>query len=211
MPKPVRALLVSAIVLLVAGGPFLLYRAAYTHSKRLRPVVPGRFYRSGQLTADGFADAVRRFGIRTFVNAQNELPDPPITRSFLDSGTVPESELCRELGVRYVWIVPDLLPRDRIPEERPKALDDFLKLMDDESNYPVLLHCRAGLHRTGLLAAVYRMEYQGWSRQEALRELNAHGFGEFACSSANDYVMQYVLSYRPRHRPAADSRKPIAE
>ncbi len=70
--------------------------------------------------------------------------------------------------------------------------------MDDEASYPVLIHCRAGLHRTGVLSAVYRMEYQGWSPLEAFEELRAHGFGTFACTAANEYVRQYVLTYRRR-------------
>ena len=72
--------------------------------------------------------------------------------------------------------------------------------MDDPANYPVLIHCKAGLHRTGILVAVYRMEYEGWTPQAAIRELKDNGFGEFVCSSANNYVQEYILTYRPRSR-----------
>jgi protein-tyrosine phosphatase len=65
-----------------------------------------------------------------------------------------------------------------------------------------LIHCRAGLHRTGVISAVYRMEYDGWTPQEALRELKDHGFGEFASTAANVYVQQYVLTYQPRRAAA---------
>src|SRR5262249_20318216 len=81
--------------------------------------------------------------------------------------------------------------------QRPEAVDQFLALMDREDTYPVLIHCKAGLHRTGCLVAVYRMEYQGWSNLQAFREMKALGFGTFACTSANEYVRQYVLDYRP--------------
>jgi protein tyrosine/serine phosphatase len=60
------------------------------------------------------------------------------------------------------------------------------------------LHCKAGLHRTGVLTAVYRMEYEGWSPQQALAELKANGFGDSKATSANDYIVQYILAYRPR-------------
>ena len=83
-----------------------------------------------------------------------------------------------------------------MPLERPAAIDEFLDLMDDPDAYPVLIHCKAGLHRTGCLTAVYRMEYQGWSPGEAYDELKAHGFGDWVCTSANDYVNEYVLQYR---------------
>src|SRR5687767_2421051 len=49
------------IAALVTVVPYGYYRWEYTFSKRLRQVVPGRVYRSGQLTADGFAAAVNRF------------------------------------------------------------------------------------------------------------------------------------------------------
>ena len=72
--------------------------------------------------------------------------------------------------------------------------------MDDPANYPVLIHCRAGLHRTGVLVAVYRMEYDRWSPSEAVREMLENGFGRFACDESNEYISQYILTYRPRGR-----------
>jgi protein tyrosine/serine phosphatase len=176
--------------------PFVHYRAVYAHAKRLREVTPGRFYRSGQLTAEGFTEFVRRHGIHTIINLQDEYPDPDVRLRFLGGGTVKESELCRRLGVRYVYLPPDLIPRRQVPAHRPKAIDRFLALLDQESTYPVLIHCKAGLHRTGVMTAVYRMEYEGWSPAEAHRELKANGFGEFVSTASNDYIKQYILTYR---------------
>jgi hypothetical protein len=182
---------------------YVWFRATYSHNKRLREVVPGRIYRSGQLTVGGFAEAVERFGIRTIINVQEDVPDPDVWQSWLDRSTIKESELCRRLGVRYVWLEPDLdSPLKDNP--RPRVIDDFLAVMDDETVYPVLIHCKAGLHRTGILTAVYRMQYQGWAPAAAYRELKANGFGEWACNSTNLYVSQYVLRYQPR--PQVGSR-----
>jgi protein-tyrosine phosphatase len=189
----------GVFVLVFAGGPYFYFRANYAHHKRLRAVVPGRFYRSGQLTADGITDAVEWLGIRTVINVQDDVPDPDVWHSYLDRRTIKESELCRRLGVRYVALAPDLQSK-RIEHPQPKAIDDFLAVMDDESSYPVLLHCKAGLHRTGILTAVYRMQYQGWSMGAAYRELKANGFGEWVGTSANEYVRQYVLLFQPRPR-----------
>jgi protein tyrosine/serine phosphatase len=163
-------------------------------------VQPGVLYRSGQLSADGFTAAVLRLGIRTVVNAQDDVPDPDVIANWLDRQTIKESELCRQLGVHYIQLAPDLISRRQVPQQRPAAIDRFLEIMDDPVNYPVLLHCRAGLHRTGVLCAVFRMEYQDWGRLEAMDELKEQGFGRTFCTSANDYITQYVLSYRPRLR-----------
>jgi protein tyrosine/serine phosphatase len=200
------------MAMLVTAVPFVYFRMEYTHGKRLREVTPAVLYRCGQLSIDGFVEAVDRYGIRTIINAQDEYPDPDIERSFWDRATVKESELCRELGVRYVHLPPDLIPRRQVPANRPAAIERFLAIMDDPANLPVLVHCRAGLHRTGVLAAVYRMEYQGWTHEQAIHELRDMGFGEFVSSSANDYITQYILTYRRGQRnPIADCGLPNAD
>lgn len=202
MARIIRGAVVAALVVAIVVAPIVYFRCIYDTNKRLRVVDPGRFYRSGQMTAEGFADAVERYHIRTILNVQDEFPDPDIDLSFWERGTIKESELCRELGVRYVHLMPTLLPRHLIPEHRPPAIDQFLNLLDDEANYPVLIHCHAGLHRTGLLTAIYRMEYQGWTREQAFLDMKAQGFGAWVCTSANDYVKQYVSTYRPGLRPS---------
>jgi tyrosine-protein phosphatase SIW14 len=203
VPVLVRRLLAAAIAALVLVVPVVYYRASYTHSKRLREIAPGVIYRSGQLTASGFTEAVRRQGIRTFINLQDEYPDPDLPWHYFGGGTIAESELCRRLNVRYVWMPPDIISRRKVPAERPAAIDRFLGILDDPANHPVLIHCRAGLHRTGVMAAVYRMEYEGYSPAEALRDARANGFGDFACTSANDYIVQYILTYRRGLRRAS--------
>ncbi len=194
------ALVGGAAVALFGVAPFVCFRSTYSHDRRLREVVPGRVYRSGQLTGDGFAEAVRRYGIRTIVNVQDDNPDPNLFVSFWGNEKIKESALCSQLGVRLVQLAPDLVSRRAAPEQRPQVIEEFLALMDREDVYPVLIHCKAGLHRTGVLVAVYRMEYQGWSPSAAFHELKGHGFGTSACTSANDYVYQYVLTYRPGQR-----------
>jgi protein tyrosine phosphatase (PTP) superfamily phosphohydrolase (DUF442 family) len=184
--------------------PFLHFRATYAHEKRLREVSPGRFYRCGQLTADGFREVFQRYGIRTVINLQDEDPDPRLPLSFYrEAPAAPESEVCRQSGVRYALISFDLPRRDRAPSEHPASIDEFLRILDDPASYPVLLHCKAGLHRTGLLTAVYRMEYERWPVAEAMRELRANGFGDTAATSANDYVYAYLELYQPRWRRSA--------
>jgi hypothetical protein len=200
MGAVVRFCLIVGVLGVVGVGPFLEYRAEYAHHKRLREVDPGVLYRSGQLTADGFRDAIAQTRARLVINCQDEFPDPNLWHSFWDRRTIPETELCRELGVQYAHLEPDLCFNRCDPTARPKVIDQFLALMDDPGSRPALLHCKAGLHRTGVLTAVYRMEYDGWDPPAALAELKANGFGEVAGTAANDYIRQYILNYRRRDR-----------
>jgi protein tyrosine/serine phosphatase len=206
MPNVVRWVLAVAAVLLALGPPYAFHRYTYTHAKRLREVVPGKFYRSGQMTAPGLREIVARYGIRTVINLQHEAPDPLLLDHWMGRGEIRESQLCAELGVKYALITPDILPPGNTLDMTPPAVEEFLKVMDDESNHPVLLHCKAGLHRTGRLTAVFRMEYMGWGAGEALREMRANGYGFYMTSEADPYVVQYVQNYRRR----ADRPKSLA-
>ncbi|MCG6575968.1 protein phosphatase [Pseudomonas sp. AF32] len=47
-----------------------------------------------------------------------------------------------------------------------------------EAKGPVLMHCKHGSDRTGLVAAMYRVVVQGWSKEDALNEMTGGGFGD---------------------------------
>jgi protein tyrosine phosphatase (PTP) superfamily phosphohydrolase (DUF442 family) len=42
---------------------------------------------------------------------------------------------------------------------------------------PIVIHCKHGSDRTGLVCALYRIVFQGWSRQAAIDELENGGYG----------------------------------
>jgi len=46
-----------------------------------------------------------------------------------------------------------------------------------ESSGPVVVHCEHGADRTGLVVAMYRIAYQGWTKDAAVDELVHGGYG----------------------------------
>ncbi|MCP8463278.1 tyrosine-protein phosphatase [Pseudomonas sp. ZM23] len=50
-------------------------------------------------------------------------------------------------------------------------------LQQAELQGPVLMHCKHGRDRTGLFAAMYRTVVEGWSKEDALKEMTQGGFG----------------------------------
>jgi tyrosine-protein phosphatase SIW14 len=198
MPRRCAWLGAACLLAGVIAAPAIYYRIDYAQAKRLREVTPGRFYRCGQLNGEGLRQAIRQHGIRTVINLQHEAPDPLLDPSYWQSQPKKtESAICHEEGATYELMTFDPFPREHAPEARPTVIDSFLKILDDPTRYPVLIHCKAGLHRTGELTAVYRMEYEGWSPRAAIREMKANGFGEYACTQADDFVHVFIEKYRP--------------
>ena len=208
MRVTLRWVLAGGLVALIVAPPLAMYRAEYARSKRLREVTAGRFYRSGQMTAPGLRDAIERYKIKTVINLQHENPDPRMPESWLGKPQQTESEVCKSLNVDYVLITPDILPHPNDLSKLPPAVAEFLDRLDDESAYPVLIHCKAGLHRTGRLTAIYRMEYEGWGAGAAMRELRANGYGYAMASEADDFIIQFVQNYKPRAKGRATAAAP---
>ncbi len=78
--------------------------------------------------------------------------------------------------------------------EKPSDSDvqKFLAIANDPANQPIYVHCKGGRHRTGLVTAVYRMEHDGWTRDQAYAEMKkfdfSYGFGH---GDLKDYVFAY--------------------
>jgi tyrosine-protein phosphatase SIW14 len=200
MPTWGRWVLGVLVGLVAIGPPAAYYRSNYTNYKRFREVTPGVLYRSGQFTAASLRATIKHHGIRTIINLQEENEDPFMPEEWLAKPSVRESELCRELGVKYFAFFGSETVSDEALARgcRPKVIEQFLEVLDDPQNHPVLLHCKAGLHRTGLMTAIYRMEYEHWTKGHAFSELRANGFGTFPSTTANPYIVQYLDTYKPR-------------
>ncbi|PMQ12163.1 hypothetical protein PseAD21_09260 [Pseudomonas sp. AD21] len=129
---------------------------------------------------------------------------PTLYRSALpDGGAVP---LLKNLKVATVinflpeadssWLSEPGINQVQLPYRTNHVDDaDVLKtlraIQTAEANGPVLMHCKHGSDRTGLMAAMYRIVVQGWSKEDALNEMTQGGFGESGhFKDGVRYVMQ---------------------
>jgi tyrosine-protein phosphatase SIW14 len=184
--------LVAAVLVGVPWG-YSAYRR--THFREFRVVTPGVLYRSGQMTLAGLERVVHDHGIRTVVTLRDAaVPgDPPPDQA--------EADYCRKRAIKHVRLTPrrwEGEPGGPAPAE--ENVRTFLAVLDDPANHPVLVHCFAGIHRTGAYVAVYRMEYDRWTTAEALDELRARGYRNL---DDEPDVLGYLEQYRPRWWRAA--------
>jgi protein tyrosine/serine phosphatase len=82
----------------------------------------------------------------------------------------------------------------------PAKIHKFLDAMAT-CQRPVFIHCMQGRDRTGLEIAVYRVVMENWSREDALRELYAHGYNWALFPG----IARYVKTFDPSkfNMPAA--------
>ena len=117
--------------------------------------VSDTLYRSAQPTAEGMAN-LKAIGIKTIINL----------RSFhSDQDEIENKGLDYEHIYMKAWH-PEI-----------KEAVKFLKIVTDPKRSPVLVHCQHGADRTGTMCALYRVTVQGWTKEEALREMREGGFG----------------------------------
>jgi protein tyrosine/serine phosphatase len=135
-------------------------------------------YRSAQPTSEGMEN-LEKLGIKTIVNLRSFHSDRDET-----SGTALR---CEHLFMK-AWH----------PEE--KEVVAFLKIISDPKRQPVLVHCQHGADRTGMMCAIYRLAVQGWTKEEALKEMTEGGYNFHG-------VWQNLLQYVDRLDVAAIKRQ----
>jgi protein tyrosine phosphatase (PTP) superfamily phosphohydrolase (DUF442 family) len=117
-------------------------------------------YRGAQPEPEGFAE-LHKMGVKTVVNLRYMHSD----RDDIREGGVPKDAFKYEHIRMHAWNAKD------------EDIVAFLKVMADDGNHPVFVHCQHGADRTGTAVAVYRLAVQGWSVEDALKEMMHGGFG----------------------------------
>lgn len=149
-------------------------------------------FRGAQPTHDGL-QALAKMGIEIVVDARANRADS-------------EGKEVGQLGMQYVAIPWHcMFPSDEI-------FIRFLKLLQENPNKKVFVHCRLGDDRTGMMVAAYRMAAQGWTADEAMQEMQQFGFStihHFICPGLAFYEGRF-----PQHlesNPAFQGLRPSTQ
>ena len=131
------------------------------------------FYRGGQPTAEGIKE-LARLGIKTIINFRDT------QEKVLREKLIAESEGLRFINLRLSnWF-----------KAKDFEIEAILQEILKPENQPVFIHCKRGADRTGTVAAIYRMRFQGWTAEEANQEAKKHGIGWWQVWM-KDYIKDY--------------------
>ena len=189
MAQVVRLGLVLTIATVLFGGPILYSQYRQAEVRGFRAVREGVLYRSGQMSLSGLKRILREYGIKTVISLRDAVhpgQTPPDWR---------EEQYCKAEEITYHRITPERWWASDNSVPAAKGVRRFRDIMDDPANYPVLVHCFAGIHRTGAYCAVYRMEYEHWPNEKAIAEMRDCGYRNID----DEYdLLGYLETYQPR-------------
>jgi tyrosine-protein phosphatase SIW14 len=185
----------SLIVLTLIVSPIVLAARQQAQTRNLHVVRPGILYRSGQMTKEGLQRVLNDYHIKTVVSLRDG-------QSERDRA---EEAFCKSEDINFVRILPSRWGDEggSVPVEA--GVQRFRDVMSDPGNYPVLVHCFAGIHRAGSYCAIYRMEFEHWSNAQAIAEMKACGY-----SNLDDEldILGFMEQYRPTWMPPVETPSP---
>jgi protein tyrosine/serine phosphatase len=193
MPRWLQWTFAAFVAALLVGGPMAYARHRHTQLRNFHVVREGVLYRSAQLSLDGLQRVIYDYRIKTVVTLRFAYRDDDLPPD------LEEQEYCLKEGYNHFrlpvrpWSAPD----GSVPNQSSVA--KFLEIMDNPENYPVLIHCFAGKHRTGAICAIYRMEHDHWSNEQAMQEVKLIGYDNLMEEAD---VLGYLSNYRPAWRDA---------
>jgi tyrosine-protein phosphatase SIW14 len=118
--------------------------------------VTPKLFRGGQPGVDGL-EALKKMGVKIVIDMRGSKSDH-------------ERQVVTKLGMQYVAIPW------HCPFPKAEAFAKFLHVIQENPRKKIFVHCRLGDDRTGMAIASYRMAVQGWSADEAMKEMELFGF-----------------------------------
>ena len=183
-----------AVVLVLVGK--YVYDMNINHN--FETITEEKVYKSGVIPPDQLKDYINKYHIKSIVDLRF-----PGTIDLVNNPEIP-AELTAEKnaiekikGVNYFNNGSDQVPK-------PENLKTFFRIMDNPSNYPVLIHCYHGVGRAELYSAIYRIEYENFTNEEARNGVRTL----IKWSSFDDGKPkgEYLKTYKSRKELATDKK-----
>jgi protein tyrosine phosphatase (PTP) superfamily phosphohydrolase (DUF442 family) len=173
----------SVVLALCGLAMIFLLRVGYWYYCQYRfvEVVKGRLFRCKAMPGARLLKTIRKYGIQSVIDLRR--PE--------NSGEAIENErrVLEDEGVGYANV-----PANQAPS--PETVAAFLKAVEQTGPGPLLVHCRDGRGRAVFFSAIYLIEYEGLSPDQARRKCRlVASRGTFSPSGAKG---RFLLEYSPK-------------
>ena len=169
----------------------LVYGGKYLYDIHLNynfdTITANKVYKSGVIPPDKIKQYVEKYKIKSIIDLRM-----PGTNDLVLNPEIPgELQLEREAVSKIKGVNYFNNPSEQIPNQ--KNIAKFKLIMDNPKNYPVLIHCHHGTGRAILYSAIYRIEYENFTNEQA--RLDTRGLVKFSSFDNGTPKGEYLKSY----------------
>ena len=185
--------LIVVVVIIAFVGKYV-YDMNINHN--FETITEGKVYKSGVIPPDEIESYVKKHHIKSIVDLRF-----PGTADLVNNPEIPQEltaekeAIAKIKGVNYFNNGSDQVPK-------PENLERFFKIMDNPSNYPVLIHCYHGVGRAEMYAALYRIEYENWTNEKARQGVRT--IVKFSSFDDGTPKGEYLKAYKSRKQLETD-------
>ncbi len=183
------------IIILVGVGKYV-YDMNINHN--FETITEGKVYKSGVIPPEQLEDYIKKYHIKSVV----DLRMPGTNDLVLNPEKPGELQAEREAVAKINGVNYFSNPSEQVPHQ--KNIDVFTKIMDNKANYPVLIHCYHGTGRAEMYSAIYRIEYENFTNEEARNGVRTI----IKWSSFDDGKPkgEYLKAYKSREKLAGEKK-----
>nr|WP_321268409.1 hypothetical protein [uncultured Sulfurimonas sp.] len=192
-----KKILKSLLVVVVAIATYYVYHVHFNY--RFEEISKDKVYKSGLIKPEKLESFLVDNKIKTVIDlidpgVQDRLNPGKQAHVDLEDKTISEINKKNNLNINHVHI-----PSAQVPSK--KTLTKFFEVLDDKNNYPVLIHCYHGTGRAQMYSALYRVEYEDWSNEDARQKTRfmVEGFGYRSSFSKGRSKGDFLIEYKPRN------------
>jgi protein tyrosine/serine phosphatase len=183
------------VVVLIAVGKYV-YDMHINHN--FETITEGKVYKSGVIPPDEIEDYVKKHNIKSIVDLRFPGTGDDVNNPEIPAELTAEREAVAKIpGLKYFNNGSDQVPKQ-------ENLDTFFKIMDDKDNYPVLIHCYHGVGRAEMYSALYRIEYENWSNEDARSAVRT--LVKWSSFDDGKPKGEYLKSYKSRKQIEAEKK-----
>ncbi|MFT7336063.1 MAG: protein tyrosine phosphatase (PTP) superfamily phosphohydrolase (DUF442 family) [Porticoccaceae bacterium] len=189
--KKILGFSIFVLVLLFVGK--YVYDMNINHN--FETITEGKVYKSAVIPPDEIESYVKKYHIKSIVDLRmpntNDLVLNPENPSELQAEKNAVSKIG---GVNYFSNPSEQVPND-------KNIATFTKIMDNKDNYPVLIHCYHGTGRAEMYSALYRIEYEKFTNEDARKGVRT--LIKFSSFDDGTPKGEYLKGYKSRSELAS--------
>jgi tyrosine-protein phosphatase SIW14 len=136
-------------------------------------ILDGKIFRGARPGDDGI-DYLAQMGIKTVIDLQGgdylgPFSNPGESKDdIIEEGAATHADAMQFISIPLSSLNPDF-------DDQDKKIGQILSFISNPANQPVFFHCYHGEDRTGVVAALYRVIYQGCTPVQAHTEMLQDG------------------------------------